>query len=389
MAIKIMIDAGHFAKTNRSPVVPAYYESEMNWKLQNFLKAELEKYNGVEVGTTREVQTVDLSVDARGRSSEGYDLMISLHSNACGTESVDRVVGIYQMEETSLPNLAPVSYAMADRLAKVTAEVMQTEGNYKTYNRISDDDRDQDGALDDNYYGILNGARMVGTPCTIIEHSFHTNIRSTNWLLNDNNLQNLAEVEAATIADYYGLAKIVIKPPVEPIPVDPKILYRVQTGAFGVKANADRLAAELKSKGFSTYIVLINGLYKVQVGAFSVKENAQNMLALLQGSGYNAFITTNGAVPAPVVPAEPTPAPVEPTPVEPEPALAPVEESQFIEGVTKVRVNKGAKDYKGQNLSPSVYRKTYDIIQIVNDRVVIGIGSAVTAAIHLSDLTIA
>lgn len=32
-------------------------------------------------------------------------------------------------------------------------------------------------------------------------------------------------------------------------------LYKVQVGAFGVKANAERLAAELKSKGYQTYIV--------------------------------------------------------------------------------------------------------------------------------------
>ena len=32
-------------------------------------------------------------------------------------------------------------------------------------------------------------------------------------------------------------------------------LYRVQVGAFSKKANADRLAAELKAKGYSTYIV--------------------------------------------------------------------------------------------------------------------------------------
>ena len=32
-------------------------------------------------------------------------------------------------------------------------------------------------------------------------------------------------------------------------------LYKVQVGAFREKANAERLANELKSKGYSTYIV--------------------------------------------------------------------------------------------------------------------------------------
>lgn len=71
------------------------------------------------------------------------------------------------------------------------------------------------------------------------------------------------------------------------------VLYRVQTGAFSVKANADRQAKELENAGFKTYIIYVNGLYKIQVGAFAVKANAEAMLAKLQALGYNGFITTN------------------------------------------------------------------------------------------------
>lgn len=73
-----------------------------------------------------------------------------------------------------------------------------------------------------------------------------------------------------------------------------KVLYRVQTGAFAVKSNADKLAAELKAKGFDTYIVQVSGLYKVQVGAYSVRANADNMATKLKAAGYSTFITTQG-----------------------------------------------------------------------------------------------
>ncbi len=69
-------------------------------------------------------------------------------------------------------------------------------------------------------------------------------------------------------------------------------LYRVQTGAFSKKTYADKLAAELKKKGFDAYIVQIGGLYKVQVGAFSIKSNADAMMKKLKDAGFNAFITT-------------------------------------------------------------------------------------------------
>lgn len=73
---------------------------------------------------------------------------------------------------------------------------------------------------------------------------------------------------------------------------DTTTLYRVQTGAFAKKANADAFAAKLKAAGFATYIVQIGGLYKVQVGAFAKKANAESMMAKLKAAGYSGFITT-------------------------------------------------------------------------------------------------
>ena len=82
--------------------------------------------------------------------------------------------------------------------------------------------------------------------------------------------------------------------PAESAKPEANVLYRVQTGAFKQKANADKLAADLKAAGFDTYIVIANDLYKVQVGAYSVKKNADNMAAKLKAAGYDTYITTNG-----------------------------------------------------------------------------------------------
>ena len=69
-------------------------------------------------------------------------------------------------------------------------------------------------------------------------------------------------------------------------------LYRVQTGAFSKKANADAMEKKLKAKGFDTYMVQSGGLYKVQVGAYSVKANAEAMMEKVKSAGFDAFITT-------------------------------------------------------------------------------------------------
>lgn len=80
---------------------------------------------------------------------------------------------------------------------------------------------------------------------------------------------------------------------IKPAPEKPSgSLYRVQTGAFKVKANADTMLTKVKAKGFDTYMVKVGDLYKIQVGAFKVKANAEAMLKKLQAAGFSAFITT-------------------------------------------------------------------------------------------------
>ncbi len=71
-----------------------------------------------------------------------------------------------------------------------------------------------------------------------------------------------------------------------------KTIYRVQCGAFLIKSNAVRRYNELKSKGFSVYLIRVGLYYKVQVGAYGLKENADRMISKVRAAGYDAFITT-------------------------------------------------------------------------------------------------
>lgn len=70
------------------------------------------------------------------------------------------------------------------------------------------------------------------------------------------------------------------------------VLYRVQTGAFKVKENADKQLAKVKAAGFDTYMVQAGGYYKIQVGAYSKKANADAMAAKLKAAGFDTYITT-------------------------------------------------------------------------------------------------
>jgi N-acetylmuramoyl-L-alanine amidase len=190
MAIKIMIDAGHYKNYNRSCVYSPYYEGNMTFKLQGYLKTELEKY-GFVVGVTKTSVAQDVTLYSRGYKAKGYDVFLSLHSNACDSESVDRVVIIKGYDQGD---------KLAKRFGEAIQEVMGTKQEYQVYTR-----KNSSGG---EYYGVLRGAKAGNVNNRfIIEHGFHSNTATAKWLYSDENLKKLAKAEAKVLADYFGMTK--------------------------------------------------------------------------------------------------------------------------------------------------------------------------------------
>ena len=232
VALKICLDAGHYGKYNQSPAIPEYYESDMNWKLHLMLKKYLEEY-GVEVTTTRTNQETDLGLQARGNKSKGCDLFISIHSNAVGSgvnESVDYPVVYVPINGTG--------DELGKKLAECVESVMETNQKGEAKSRK--------GSGDWDYYSVIYGAVAVGVTGLIIEHSFHTNTRATQWLLDDSNLDKMAKAEADVIAAHYGLKKA----------EETQYLYRVQVGAYSVKANAEAQLKKIQDAGFTDAFIV-------------------------------------------------------------------------------------------------------------------------------------
>ena len=68
-------------------------------------------------------------------------------------------------------------------------------------------------------------------------------------------------------------------------------VFRVQVGAFSVRANAEALQRRVRDAGFDAFLVNDNDLFRVQAGSFSVRANAEALLARLRSAGFNdAFI---------------------------------------------------------------------------------------------------
>lgn len=203
MATRIMIDPGHAGLCyNASPVVEGYYESAMVWKLSEKLKTALEAW-GFEVGITRESLHDDPELTARGRKAKGYDLFLSIHSNAAASETPD-APWIITLSPDGKTGIDEISREVGEAIGPVISGVMGVSAPYY-YTKKVDFDRDGNGYLDDEYYGVLFGAKSVGVPGVILEHSFHTNERATRWLMSDENLTALAEAEAAALAEFYEM----------------------------------------------------------------------------------------------------------------------------------------------------------------------------------------
>ena len=89
----------------------------------------------------------------------------------------------------------------------------------------------------------LYEVRVPSAPTAYIEVDFHDVPAVAKWIVGNTEL--IGETIAHGICDYLGVA----------FKEASKTIYRVQVGAYAVKANADKMLAKLKSDGYSGFIV--------------------------------------------------------------------------------------------------------------------------------------
>ena len=102
--------------------------------------------------------------------------------------------------------------------------------------------------VNSDYYEV----RVPAAPTAYIECEFHDTVEGAKWIVENTVL--IGETIARGICDYFGV-KFVEKPkPVEPEKKD--VLYRVQIGAYKIKANAEKRQAEAKAAGFTDAFIV-------------------------------------------------------------------------------------------------------------------------------------
>ena len=100
----------------------------------------------------------------------------------------------------------------------------------------------------------LYEVRVPAAPTAYIECEFHDTVDGAKWIVE--NTTAIGEAIARGICDYFG---VTFKEPEQPKPVEPEkkdVLYRVQIGAYKIKANAEKRQAEAKAAGFTDAFIV-------------------------------------------------------------------------------------------------------------------------------------
>lgn len=202
-----IIDPGHGAGAMHNRGGLLFNEGDQNYHFAQKLIAEANKYQNVQVITTRPNIGNDPSLIERAGYGEGADLFLSLHTNAAPislntkgvlqTASNIRGVEVYSSH-------ASQNTSMAYDISNMVSTTLSTPNRgvkYRSYNG-SYYGRPVAGASD--YYGVFRHSNTAKTKY-LIEFVFHTNLQDSQAYLDNQDAlaQNLMQI----IANNYNLIK--------------------------------------------------------------------------------------------------------------------------------------------------------------------------------------
>ena len=251
MAYKIVLDAGH-GGTDPGAIYKERKEKDDNLQLTLAVGKILED-NGIDVVYTRTTDIYQTPFEkAKIANEAGADYFISFHRNSSPEENQ------YQGVEVLVYDKTGIKYDMAQNIVGALGELGFKE-------------------LGVNARPGLVVLRKM--PALLVETGF-LNSDEDNKLY-DEKQKEIAEAIATSILGTLNDETI-----------EQPLYYRVQTGVFRRRENADRMLYQLTDQGFPAFLLYEGDLYRVQVGAFQQIGNAIQMEQRLRDAGYSTIIVT-------------------------------------------------------------------------------------------------
>ena len=220
---KVFLGVGH-GGSDPGAGATGFKEKDLNLAIALACRDELERH-GVNVLMSRTKDENDtLTEEIKECNAYNPDLCVDIHNNAGGGDGA----------EAFYYSGGGVSKELAQNILANIIIIGQNSRGIKT--RLN--------SYGTDYYGFI---RETKAPAVIVECAFVDNKKDMEII------DTAEELEEMGIAIAKG---ILLTLDIEWKPHAPKKLYKVQVGAFKEKANADKLLAELKAKGYDGFIVV-------------------------------------------------------------------------------------------------------------------------------------
>lgn len=275
----IALDDGHGMETagKRTPYIPELKrqirENEFNRAVVKFLDIELKRCGF----KTLLVAPTDADTPLKTRTdlanSKKADIYVSIHYNAFdgkfdGNDPEGFSVHIYP--GTRNKSAGKLAQCIIDELKKGTQQK----------NR---------GIVESNFH-VLRETKM---PAVLTENGFMDNKREALLMIDEKFQKEVAQEHARGICKYFNVPYVAEQVMTETKP-NSNTFYRVVTGSYSNRANAEAQINALARKGFSSFMLPYTQsgktFYRVITGSFTVRKNADEQIAKLNKAGFDSFI---------------------------------------------------------------------------------------------------
>ena len=217
--MRVFLGVGH-GGSDPGAVANNTKEKDLNLSIAKACKDELKRH-GIEVKMSRTKDENDpLSEEIRECNAFGPDLAVDIHNNAGGGDGAE---AFYHYGGGKSKTLAE----------NILAEIVKVGQN----SRGAKIRKNKDGK---DYYGFI---RQTSCPAVIVECAFVDNATDLKILATEGDRRKVGRAIAKGILKTLG------------IEIQGERLYRVQVGAYLVKANAEAMQKKIKAVGFDAFIV--------------------------------------------------------------------------------------------------------------------------------------
>ena len=209
--VVVVLDPGHGGQ-DPGTAHNGLVEKDLNLKIAQYCKNELEEYTGVTVYMTRETDILlgnNTSEDLWNRVAKakawGADLFVSIHINSGGGKGAE----VWYPTENYNANIGKQGKEVAQEIIEELKKIgLSTHGNGGIYTKLADGSKYEyaDGSSGD-YYGIIRHSKNAGFPGIIVEHAFIDNEDDAAKLKDESFLKQCGVADATGIANHFGLSK--------------------------------------------------------------------------------------------------------------------------------------------------------------------------------------